>query len=121
MGIDHRLDEPTMRPQFEFRSLHLNGLAEADQENPSTDAIAHLLKERTRVYNRMGSEGWSLVAEHLEVQTYSAIATFSRPNDTAGDGAADLPGLSSRPSSAAYPTLQPDPAAPNSFRLVWEK
>lgn len=117
-----------MRPQFEYRSLHLPGLSDSDQEDISLDAINHLLKERSRIYNRLGAEGWALIAEHMEIHGYSVIATFRRLCDTAEEARAanHAPQAPSPPTPQAskldsgYPTLQPDPAAPDKFRLVWE-
>lgn len=118
-----------MRQQFEYRSLHLPGLSDSDQENVSLDAINHLLKERTRTYNRLGAEGWALIAEHMEIHGYAAIATFRRFSETAEDAASSnqsspvppVPTPHPTKQDAGYPTLQPDPAAPDKFRLVWEK
>lgn len=118
-----------MRIQFEYRSIYLPGLSDDDQETISIDSISFLLKERTRTYNRLGGEGWSLIAEHMDRSNYSAIATFRRAHDsdeTAVPASEEhdtrpLPPTDPAKQTASYPTLQPDPAAPDAFRLVWEK
>lgn len=114
-----------MRQQFEYKSLYISGFDGDDQENITPEFINILLKEHTRIYNRLGGEGWLLIAEHMEIHTYSAIATFRRVNEAGTDPASEAhPAMSpAGPARQAesYPTLQPDPAAPDTFRLVWEK
>lgn len=114
-----------MTDQFEYRSVYFAGLPDSeDEDTPSPEAIAAVLKERGRAYNRLGAEGWGLVAEHLLRPGLAAIATFRRINiHTAQpqDGAAESSALSVGPAGPAYPIMQPDPSAPGSFRLVWDK
>jgi hypothetical protein len=121
-----------MRQQFEYRSLQIPGLREEDLEEPSPDLIGQLLKDRVRTYNRLGGEGWSLVAEHQDSHDYSAVATFRRALDPQESIAPSSMEIAAAPASLpsaqapggqdpAYPTLQPNPTAPDTFRLVWER
>lgn len=118
-----------MNEQFEYRSLYFSGLPDGEDEDiPNPDSIAAILKERGRAYNRLGAEGWGLVAEHLLHPSLAAIATFRRANGVADRtvatdaDAASGPAVASAPASGpAYPIMQPDPSAPGSFRLVWDK
>jgi hypothetical protein len=118
-----------MRQQFEYRSLQIPGLREEDLEESSPDLVGPLLKERARVYNRLGGEGWSLVAEHQDPHDYSAVATFRRevdPQESPAPAALEAGPVMTVPvpapagQNASYPTLQPNPTAPDTFRLVWE-
>lgn len=114
-----------MNDQFEYRSTYFHGLAD-DEETPATEDIAQLLKERGRAYNRLGAEGWALVAEHMIGPGLACIATFRRTTGhTAMTESAGAEGEPAPPPAAtgtpAYPVLQPDPSAPGSFRLVWDQ
>lgn len=118
-----------MTHQIEYKSMYLPGLNNDDIENINADIISSMLRERTRVYNRLGSEGWTLIAEHMDRGDYSAIATFRRMHDMGGNAApanqeqaaVSPPPGNQNQQTASYPTLQPDPAAPDTFRLVWEE
>jgi len=115
-----------MRQQFEYFSLHLAGLGEDDVETPDPAAIDMLLKERARAYNRLGFEGWMLIAEHQDDATFSVVATFRREVETREPAQAPVreASLSAAPAAAGrttYPVLQPDPSAPDAYRLVWER
>lgn len=118
-----------MRQLFEYRSIYLPGLGEEQAENAATspDALDSLLRERVRTYNRLGAEGWMLIAEHQEETAYSVVATFRRPTDVqepakpANPTDTPMPVAPPAKPAPSYPTLQPDPASPDTFRLVWER
>lgn len=113
-----------MREHFEYHSIHFPGFSDEELENIDSDLINRLLKDRVRQYNRLGSEGWSLISEHLDSQSYSAIATFRRRNEsvaTTTDTSESQPQDQPLSSSPSYPTLQPTSGSPDAYRLVWEK
>lgn len=121
-----------MQPSFEYRALYLPGFDDVDpDEAVDADSVGHLLRERTRTYNRLGAEGWELVAEHQNPRTFAVVATFRMTIQIAADAAGDAPAAEgvnppAHGSEAAtagdrsYPILQPNGASPDSFRLVWD-
>ncbi len=129
-----------MAPAFEYRNLLMDGLNDAELDEPDSEAINHLLRNRIRSYNRLGAEGWELVTEHQNSVTYAVIATFRRLLEVSADNAAhDRAGYAPpadpavlQPAAAQpptdrqgltpdYPVLQPNSASPDSFHLVWER
>jgi hypothetical protein len=99
---------------YEYHGIFIPGLS----DEPTETSIQDLLRERLRQYNRLGGEGWELVAEHQNPGDYAVVATFRRPLPAAGT---EVQERAEPASGASYPMLRPDGSSPDSYRLVWDR
>lgn len=121
-----------MRSIFDYKIIYVHGLEIAPDDGDLDEAsIQNILRERSRIYNGLGMEGWELIAEHQNNATLSAVATFKFRTSVTADAhpasASDTgqAGKATEQDPArpdpSYPILQPNAQAPDSYHLVWER
>jgi len=111
--------------RYEHHIQYMPGISEDSIDDVDDALIQDILRDRIRVYNRLGDEGWELVIEHQHIDNYSVVATFRRPLSdeatTARDAATKTEDQDPNQGAPAYPSLRPSASSPDGYRLVWER